>query len=185
MADDDAVPTVVYPTAPIDDDDFEEETPIRRTHSVRQPAAPTPRSMTLGQRLDEERRTMEAVEEGYALLKMTNTFETHTFLRQSICNEIATYAKPGSRWTFLHQALWWNNTVATVALLEWGANWSASTTEGQTAADIGVSRNSNAALQVLTAFIARNSTPTQSPHPLRMPPTPVKGPSRVHLVGDE
>jgi hypothetical protein len=171
--DDDTVSSVIYPAAALDDDDFEEATPIMRTHTIfRQPDF---RPMCLGERLAANQRSTELIEEAYVLLKMTNTFATHTFTRQHLCQQAAAYVRKKSRWTFLHQAMWWNNTVATVALLEWGANWGAATVDGQTAADIGVSRNANAALHVLSSFIARNSTPIQSPRTVKMPNTPVKG----------
>ena len=76
----------------------------------------------------------------------------------AIARRCSRYAKPGSSWTFLHQAAYFGHANACRLLVEMGADLEATTHDGLTAADVARSKgHSELADQLRAASIGRDT----------------------------
>jgi len=90
----------------------------------------------------------------YVQLKESGYFKGPEMTQNGIDKRVVAYARPGSLWTFLHQAAFWNHDTAIEWLLVNGANANARDRDGKTPADVAREKSNDRALSMLRVATA-------------------------------
>jgi hypothetical protein len=94
------------------------------------------------------------IELAYIQLKESGYFKGPELTQLGIDRKVVNYVRPGSSWTFLHQAAFWNHDTAIEWLLVNGSNANAKDRDGKTPADVARERANDRALSMLRVATA-------------------------------